>query len=102
MRTSQFTAGAGPIRILEIDPPRKLAYSWQYDPDGETAVHWTLEESGGRTRLELLHDGFDADRLVEDYRTGWLKFLNEIKSMVEIGPDWKPSKLGSPDHEEET
>ena len=93
--------GAGPIKILDLEPRRKLSYSWQYGDDPETIVTWTLDGSGGRTRLTLVHNGFAPDRHTEDYRTGWLKFMNELKSMVEIGPSWVSAKLHNPDHEEE-
>ena len=93
--------GVGPIKILELDTPNKLSYSWKHGEDGETVVTWSLEGSGDRTRLTLVHNGFTADRYSEDYRTGWLKFMNDIKSMVEIGASWKAAKLDNPDHEEE-
>ncbi len=73
--------GGGPQKILEIDPGRKLAYSWQYGHDVETVVHWELEESGGRTRLVLVHSGFQRE--APDYWVGWIAVVNQLKNMVE-------------------
>jgi uncharacterized protein YndB with AHSA1/START domain len=79
----------GPIKILELVPNEKLSYSWWYERPEDTIVTWALEGSGGRTRLVLVHSGFGADRLSEDFRTGWLAFLVRIKALVESGPAWQ-------------
>lgn len=46
--------------VLEVDPPRRLVYSWQGDPKHRsTTVCWTLTPtSDGGTRLKLEHTGF--------------------------------------------
>ncbi|MBI1741624.1 SRPBCC domain-containing protein [Candidatus Acetothermia bacterium] len=81
--------GGGPVKILDLVPTEKLSYSWTYDKEQETVVTWTLEGSGGKTQLVLVHSGFAPDRVSEDYGTGWMGFLNRIKAMVESGPGWK-------------
>jgi uncharacterized protein YndB with AHSA1/START domain len=43
--------------VLEIDPPRRLVYSW-VGGGNDTRVVWTLEEAGSSTRLVLEHQGF--------------------------------------------
>lgn len=43
--------------VLEIDPPRRLVYSW-VGGGIDTTVAWTLEEDGKGTRLVLEHKGF--------------------------------------------
>src|SRR5262249_42401224 len=42
------------LKILEITPNETLRLSWPEGGD-ETIVTWTLEESGGKTRLTLVH-----------------------------------------------
>lgn len=79
----------GPVKILELAPPEKLTYSWEYPPEPPTVVTWTLERSGGGTRLMLVHSGFGSERLTEEYQTGWLNCLNRIKFLVEGGPTWR-------------
>jgi uncharacterized protein YndB with AHSA1/START domain len=45
--------------VLEIDPPRRLVYTWTSNML-DTKVAWTLERVGGGTRLRLDHTGFDG------------------------------------------
>lgn len=77
----------GPIKILELEPDHKLSYSWRFQE--ETVVTWVLEDSEGGTRLTLVHSGFGKDRSTDDYTCGWWKFINSLKSMVEIGDSWQ-------------
>lgn len=81
--------GKGPQQILELEPERKLSYSWCYDNEPATVVTWSLAESGGRTRLTITHSGFAADYDSEGYRAGWFSFLAIIKGMVELGDEWE-------------
>jgi uncharacterized protein YndB with AHSA1/START domain len=84
----------GPIKILDLEPGRRLSYSWSYPDEAgrtladETVVEWTLEESGGRTRIVLVHSGFAPDGQTDDYHLGWLAFLALLKNLVEGGPSW--------------
>lgn len=82
--------GVGPEKILELIPNEKLAYSWPEDGE-ETVVTWTLEESGGKTRLTLVQSGFAPTKPTGGLNAGWLNFVSWIKSMVEYGPGWKPA-----------
>ena len=84
--------GNGPIKILELEPNHKLTYSWL---DQDTVVTWTLEDSEGGTRLTLVHSGFGKDRSTDDYTAGWWKFINYLKSMVEIGDSWQEVQVES-------
>ena len=45
--------------VTELEPPRRLAYSWRGGPLRETVVRYTLEPDGSGTRLHLEHSGFD-------------------------------------------
>lgn len=51
--------------VLELDPPRRMVWSWQMIPrDGSApgepmTVTWTLTEARGGTTLELLHEGME-------------------------------------------
>ncbi len=49
--------------VLEVDPPRKLAYTWVGDERiPQTVVTFTLTPSGEGTRLTLDHTGFEGLR----------------------------------------
>jgi uncharacterized protein YndB with AHSA1/START domain len=58
--------------VLEIEPPRRMVWSWRHN-EGEapTRVEFRLEEAGSGTRLTLSHtgetDAISAARLTE----GW-------------------------------
>jgi uncharacterized protein YndB with AHSA1/START domain len=89
--------GGGPLKILEIDPGKKLSYSWQMSDQPETVTTWELDESRGGTRVTIVQSGFAPDRSSEDYYIGWHKFVYRLKAMLETGPDWEKAKLESGD-----
>jgi uncharacterized protein YndB with AHSA1/START domain len=59
-------------RILEIEPPRKLSYTWAV-PFLDTVVTFTLTPTASGTRLSLVQSGFKADQKREfgGARYGW-------------------------------
>ena len=77
----------GPQRVLTVEPGKSLEVSWQWGGEGESQVRWELQESGGRTRLNLIHSGF-GERKSQDYQAGWTSFLVSLKSLLELGSDW--------------
>lgn len=76
-------------QVLEVDPPKKLVYSWQGgngkdDPEFprlDTIVTWTLEPTvEGGTLLHLLHDGFQpTDYAFQVIGSGWRSMLTQEK-----------------------
>lgn len=79
----------GPQKILSLEPDQELSYSWKNSQIGyDTVVTWTLEGSGGKTRLTLVHSGFTDDKHSENYHVGWHAFLNNIKHYAEEGETW--------------
>ena len=74
--------------VLEVDPPRRLSYTW-VSPAGErtqyTTVTWTLAptESGG-TRLHLEQSGFrsDARQEIGGARYGWTHMLEQLQAVL--------------------
>lgn len=87
--------GIDGVKILEIKPSEKLAIHWpEANPEAEapvnTVVTWTLEGSGGKTRLTIVHSGFAPTTPTDGIQAGWLNFINWIKSMLEYGAVWQP------------
>jgi uncharacterized protein YndB with AHSA1/START domain len=89
-----FGWGGAPMKILDLAPGERLAYTSPPEGDTpETVVTWTLEGAGGRTRLTIVHSGFAPDAPTEGLRNGWLNFLSWVRSAVEYGPGWTPPVL---------
>ena len=65
--------------VLEVDPPRRLSYTWQGDPKYRvTTVTWILEPVSDGTRLTLKHTGFrgvGGMLLKWMLRSGWKKMF---------------------------
>jgi uncharacterized protein YndB with AHSA1/START domain len=84
----------GPVKILELEPDRVLAYSWEdTTSDGRadaSVVRWELAGSEGQTHLTIVHSGFSAGRAVDGYQLGWQEFLVSLQRMLEIGTAWRP------------
>ncbi len=45
--------------VTELDPPRRLAYTWVGGPLRDTVVTYRLEPEGSGTHLRFEHAGFD-------------------------------------------
>ncbi len=86
----------GPVKILELEPGKVLAYSWRHsweDQDGPdaTVVRWELDGSQGHTHLTIVHSGFGGTgRRTDGYQLGWMEFLASLKRMHEAGAGWRP------------
>lgn len=82
------TVLGGPTRIIELIENEKLVTDWP-DWRGDekkpvTTVTWTLEplDGGTRTRVTVVHAGFEfmADR--SDYLAGWAGFLEGLATVA--------------------
>jgi uncharacterized protein YndB with AHSA1/START domain len=85
----------GPVKILELEPDRVVAYSWRHRWDDgrgpeSSVVRWELAGSQGRTYLTIVHSGFGPDRRTDGYQLGWQEFLVSLKRMHEAGRGWEP------------
>jgi len=73
-------------KVLEIDPLKKLSYSWKGGPgDGritlDTLVVWILQPKDKGTELFLEHSGFSEKENFDIYQgmtDGWLKNVQKI------------------------
>jgi uncharacterized protein YndB with AHSA1/START domain len=86
---------SGPSKILELVPNQKLSTLWPGEQD--TVLTWTLEESGGKTRLTIVHSGFAPDQDTGGLQVGWLNFMSWVRSLVEYGADWHPPTVKIPE-----
>ena len=70
--------------VLELDPPRRVAYSWRGGPL-DTVVRFTLEPVPGGTRLRFEHTGFEGVRpllISLLMRSGWKKMFRRLLPAV--------------------
>jgi uncharacterized protein YndB with AHSA1/START domain len=89
--SGQSAAMGGAIAItgefLEVDPPRKLAYTWTSSwMPVSTEVRWELEAHGNDTILKLTHIGFAGNiEQAKNHSMGWTLVVTWLQSFVEKG-----------------
>ncbi len=79
-------------QVLEIDPPRRLVFTfgvtWDEDLAREKAsrVSIDIETSGEVCRLRLVHDEFAAhSKVLAEITHGWPVILASLKTLLETG-----------------
>jgi uncharacterized protein YndB with AHSA1/START domain len=79
--------------LLEVDPPRRLVYTFSYVGDPDTApeqpsrVTWEIAPLGEMCKLSVVHDGFAPGEMLT-YRKvggGWPFILSNLKTLLETG-----------------
>jgi uncharacterized protein YndB with AHSA1/START domain len=77
--------------ILEVDPPRKLIYT--FDPHSEalpaetpSRVTCSIEPVRGQVKVTIVHNGFPPDsKVFPSISQGWPAVLSNMKSLLETG-----------------
>jgi len=74
--------------IIEIDPPRLLAYSWyaswHEDPAIRSDVRWELTPTKSGTYLKVIHSGLlPIPGACQGYSQGWPGLVQRIKNLIE-------------------
>lgn len=87
--------GSGKIdtrgHIIEMDPPRKMVWSWALDSEAEepekcSRVTYELVALGPDTKLTLTHRELEPGSLMDmSVREGWPAVLSNLKSILECG-----------------
>jgi uncharacterized protein YndB with AHSA1/START domain len=70
-------------RILALDPPRRLVYSWRA-LGLESTVEFTLTSIDGGTHLRMDHSGFRANQeaAYRGAQHGWQRFLGNLQQIL--------------------
>lgn len=88
----QSPFGPSPCKVLEVDPPNRLSFSW--DTDG-WVVEFILKDLGDKTEFTLIHGGWkqaeevvpkagrSAAEIRETMNHGWTGILASLKKGVE-------------------
>ncbi|MEU5257453.1 SRPBCC domain-containing protein [Amycolatopsis sp. NPDC021455] len=79
-----FDVDPGGAKFVEFEPGRKAALRFA---DNETTT-WELDGSDGRTRLTIVHSGFDPENPPYSAWGGWLSGVAELRRYHEL-PDWR-------------
>jgi uncharacterized protein YndB with AHSA1/START domain len=67
-------------RFTEIDPPRRVAYTWVSEATQglESIVEVTFEPSDGKTVVTLRHSGLPDDEQGRQHQDGWDWMLSSL------------------------
>ena len=71
--------------ILEIDPPRLLAYTWlgnwHEHPERPSMARWELSATKTGTRVKVTHSGLANEPIVrKNYAGGWPGVLEKLRN----------------------
>ncbi len=80
--------------VLEIEPLKKLSYSWKGGSGNgiitlDTIVTWSLEPKEGGTMLYLVHAGFTDDNfaIYSGMLNGWQKNIEKMIGFIKTDAD---------------
>ena len=63
----------------EIEPPRRLAFTWTWDGDTrQTLIEIDFIESDGATTVSFTHSGLWDEQAVREHENGWSKILARL------------------------
>ncbi len=68
----------------EIDPPKKVVYTWGWDGDHpvkDSVVTIEFHDRGASTEVVLRHDGITHDKERTDHGQGWTAILDKFEAM---------------------
>jgi uncharacterized protein YndB with AHSA1/START domain len=85
--------------FVELDPPRRLVFTWGWEPSedganrvppGTSVVEISLEAEGSGTRLRLTHRDFPSTEAATGHEAGWDHYLARLVTVAaggDAGPD---------------
>lgn len=72
-------------RITQVEPKRKLQYTWAYENlPGSSLVTFELFPEGNKTRVRVTHEGLETfpggnpDFAVESFTQGWTELITKL------------------------
>jgi len=75
--------GSVDCKVLELDAPRSLSYSWNA-MGLESVVTWTLTPTAGGTHLRMDQSGFrkDQEQAYQGARFGWKRMIEKMEQVL--------------------
>lgn len=68
----------------EIEPPRRLAFTWIWDGDTRgTLIELDFEETAGITTVSFTHSGLWDEQAVRSHEHGWCKLFENLERTLE-------------------
>jgi uncharacterized protein YndB with AHSA1/START domain len=69
---------------LEVEPPRKLVFTWAWisTPERQSQVTLTFKDEGERTLLTLRHENFFDEQARDDHENGWSQALDNLERFL--------------------
>ena len=80
--------GVVDCKVLVVDPPLRLSYTWSPTSDGpQMVVLLTLTPADGGTHLRMEHSGFrpDQQQAYGGAKYGWQNFFNHLEQVLNGG-----------------
>jgi uncharacterized protein YndB with AHSA1/START domain len=75
--------------VREVDPPRRLAYTFVWEPadvdDVETLVSLSFRDLGDSTEVALAQGPFKNDARRELHRDGWTDSFDKLERLIALG-----------------
>lgn len=75
-------------RYLEVDPPRRVVFTWGWEraeaipvPADSTTVEVDLTPQGSGTHVRLVHRGLEGDAALL-HEHGWQRFLDQLRAVA--------------------
>lgn len=73
-------------RYTEIDPPRRVAFTWLWDEETtRTLIEIDFEEVDGATTVRFTHTGLWDEAAVRAHEGGWTRCLDNLGRVLEAG-----------------
>lgn len=75
-------------RYIEVEPPRRLVFTWAWEtdpPGGESLVTLEFFEQGDATRLVLTHQKLETPQDRDSHRRGWESCLRHLELNIASG-----------------
>ena len=77
-------------QYTEVDPPRRLAFTWIWDGDStRQLIEIDFEEVDGVTKVTFTHSGLWDEESVRSHESGWGTTFDNLERTVEVG---RPSR----------